>query len=198
MSVNTLDNTASRRGFFSFFGAANDDRTGPSRRELMKGAGRAVLGAAAVAPAAALLSPGAAEAANLAPDVLRPAETASDVSFVVPESFQLLGRLIETWSLDPAQVPSEQSALRRSIESAVGPLPERIKSIRVIQATMDTMTIVLPPAPMVEAGKAAVAAGDRYPLPSEYTDLVMNKSTALDAEDFFYFRVGEYSLNQCK
>lgn len=197
MSVTTSDTSTRSRGFLGLFGAANDDRTGPSRRDLMKGAGRAFLGAAAVAPVAAVLAPSAAEA-KLETAVLGPAETASDVSFVVPESFQLLGRLIETWSLDPAQVPSEQGALRRSIESAVGPLPERIKTIRVIQATMDTMTIVLPPAPMVEAGKAAVVAGERYPLPSEYTDVVMNKSTALDAEDFFYFRVGEYSLNQCK
>ena len=172
-------------------------RSGPSRRDLLRGAGGAMVGTAvlaAAAPTAAVLS--ATPAAAMSPSAAEGGVEAKD--FIVPESYQMLGRLVETWATDPTLIPRDQATLRRTVETAVGKLPERIKYIMVMQEPMDGLMIVLPPSEMVVAGKASVQETSKYPIPSEYSDLILEKPTALSPEDFFYFRVGEYSLNQCR
>ena len=40
--------------------------------------------------------------------------------------------------------------------------------------------------------------GGQWALPAEYEKQLTDAHDALSAEDFFYFRVGEYTINHCK
>lgn len=123
-----------------------------------------------------------------------------DTEPMVAASYQALGRLVETWANDPTRIPSEQDGLRKAIETTTGPLPERITTIKVVHEGADTLVVKVPPAEVFNQGKAEVQAlgSAGYPLRSEYADEVLQKDTRLSPLDFFYFRVGEYTINQCK
>lgn len=119
-----------------------------------------------------------------------------------PKSHVQLGRIVEGWARDPKSIPSDQTVLRAMVEEATGQLPARIKKISVVCEDLETLVIKIPPAEMLDAGRMQVsqagAGGGGYPLRSEYEKQVNRSPLALPLENFFLFRVGEYSIQQCK
>ena len=112
------------------------------------------------------------------------------------------GQLIEHWSTNPEQIPeaSDQDAIRQALLAASLKIPDRIKTITIISEKMDTLHVVVPPREMYLRGHAAAAAlgSAPYALHPEYAKQVTDATNHLAATDFYYFRVGEYTVNQCK
>lgn len=112
------------------------------------------------------------------------------------------GKLIALWASSPGAIPdqSDQQALREALMAASLHIPERIEKIEIIRGRMDTLHIVVPPAEMYSHGQAhAQELGNApYDLHQEYLKQAAGSDNRMSATDFYSFRIGEYTCNQCK
>ena len=63
------------------------------------------------------------------------------------------------------------------------------------RCTQESMHLMLPPPKSMLAAYDDVVTNNRYELPTQYEDFLQGR---IKAEDFFFFRVGEYTLQHCR
>jgi hypothetical protein len=115
-----------------------------------------------------------------------------------PDSFARFGRLVMKMALgelDPARVP--EPVMREVLDDIGIHVPADWK-IRFRPRPRKTFTAFYPRPDMAQAALCRFRQdGGDYQLPPQYAEWVGGSSTA-SKEEFYEFRVGDYTLNFCR
>ena len=128
---------------------------------------------------------------------------------VAPGKHKELGVIIYDWIMhnEPWPVGPDIDNLKNRLIGADGtPLllyPSRLTNFEIVQSTLDKFIIRLPAPEVAKAGKDRVCVTPP-PDPSEYGEPFFYKrwvnrpNPDINACDFFFSRVGDYTMNMCK
>lgn len=111
--------------------------------------------------------------------------------------YAAFGRKVVEWATDPATRPKDLAAFKQQI-SDFATVPERITDFEIVQSTLEKLYIRLPPAEMAKEGLARVQGlgpDDAYKEPRFYKDKIV--SDDVGNLEFFFSRVGDYTIAQC-
>lgn len=113
-------------------------------------------------------------------------------------SFAGFGRLILKMALgelDPARIPDD---VMRAVLADFGIDVPADWDIRFVPRPARTFIAMVPPADMAQAALCRFRQpGADYPLPQEYAEWASGNSSA-SREEFYQFRVGDYTLSYCR
>jgi hypothetical protein len=112
-----------------------------------------------------------------------------------------MGRLVAQWAADPATRPETVDELREQLDG-IAVVPDRIKTVEIVQSTLDHLILRLPVKEMIEESLERVTdpMGDgTYPLPQFYADHYRpGFGPVLTPLDILLARVGDYTIAQCR
>ena len=112
-----------------------------------------------------------------------------------------MGRLVAQWAADPATRPETVGELKEQLDG-IAVVPDRIKTVEIVQSTLDHLILRLPVKEMIEESLERMTdpMGDgSYPLPQFYADHYKpGFGPVLTPLDILLARVGDYTIAQCK
>jgi hypothetical protein len=112
-----------------------------------------------------------------------------------------MGRLVAQWATDPATRPETVDELKTQLDG-IAVVPERIKTVEIVQSTLDHLILRLPVKEMIEESLERMTdpMGDgTYPLPQFYADHYKpGFGPVMTPLDTLLARVGDYTIAQCR
>jgi hypothetical protein len=112
-----------------------------------------------------------------------------------------MGRLVAQWATDPATRPKDLAAFKQQLDG-IATVPDRIKSVEIVQSTLDHLVLRLPVKEMIEESLERMTdpMGDgQYPLPQFYADHYRpGFGPVMTPLDTLLARVGDYTIAQCR
>ena len=112
-----------------------------------------------------------------------------------------MGRLIAQWSADPDTRPTTVDELKEQLDG-IAVVPDRIKTVEIVQSTLDHLILRLPVKEMIEESLERMSdpMGDgTYPLPQFYADFYRpGFGPVMTPLDTLLARVGDYTIAQCR
>jgi hypothetical protein len=117
------------------------------------------------------------------------------ISRVTITDYVGFGKLIAQWATDPASRPLDIDAMRRQCKD-LAHIPDRIKTLELVESKLDNLVIKIPPKEMVEESQRIIPGLSTYPVPTYYYQKFMN-GASLSNEDFLYCRIADYTIGQC-
>lgn len=113
-----------------------------------------------------------------------------------PDSFAAFGRLvlkIAMGEINPARVPDD--VMRAVLDDMGIKVPDDWKIV-FRRRPKNTFTVMYPSKPMAQAALARLQTTGSYTLPRQYSE--WQASDKSKVQDFYEFRVGDYTLNFCR
>jgi hypothetical protein len=112
-----------------------------------------------------------------------------------------MGRLVAQWSADPDTRPTTVDELKEQLDG-IAVVPDRIKTVEIVQSTLDHLVLRLPVKEMIEESLERMSdpMGDgTYPLPQFYADFYRpGFGPVMTPLDTLLARVGDYTIAQCR
>ena len=112
-----------------------------------------------------------------------------------------MGRLVAQWAADPATRPETVDDLKEQLDG-IAVVPDRIKTIEIVESTLDHLILRLPVKEMIEESLERMSdpMGDgTYPLPQFYADHYHpGFGPVMTPLDTLLARVGDYTIAQCR
>lgn len=112
--------------------------------------------------------------------------------------YAAFGRKVVEWATDPGSQPTSLEDFKKQL-AGIAKLPERVKDFKFVQSTLDTLVIRLPPAKMAQEGldrAAGLGTTGDYDEPRFYKDRILGGDVG--NLEYFFSRVGDYTIAQCK
>lgn len=112
--------------------------------------------------------------------------------------YAAMGRKVLEWAeASPEDRPRTVDQLKIELEN-IATVPDRIKELEFVQSTLEKLVLRLPPLEMAQEGLERVGNlepnGD-YREPRFYKDKIL--SGEVGNLEFFFSRVGDYTIAQC-
>ncbi len=112
-----------------------------------------------------------------------------------------MGRLVAQWATEPDTWPKDVDELKTQLDG-IAVVPDRIKTVEIVQSTLDHLILRLPVKEMIEESLERMSdpMGDgTYPLPQFYSDHYRpGFGPVMTPLDTLLARVGDYTIAQCK
>jgi hypothetical protein len=112
-----------------------------------------------------------------------------------------MGKLIAGWATGRIAPPCNVEDLAKQFDG-IAVVPERIKTVEVVQSTLDHLIIRLPVREMIEESERHLSdpmANGRYPFPQFYEDFYSpGFGPVMTPLETLYARVGDYTIAQCR
>ncbi len=105
------------------------------------------------------------------------------------------GKKIAQWAKDPNSRPKTVDEMKDQCKD-LAHIPDRVKNLDLVESTLDTLVIKLPPKEMIEESERIIPGLSSYPTPSYYYQKFLN-SSSMTNEDFLYSRIADYTIGQC-
>lgn len=117
------------------------------------------------------------------------------ISRVTITDYVGFGKLIADWATGDKPQPKDIDDMRKQCKD-VAHIPDRLKNLELVQSTLDTLVIKIPPKEMVEESKRIIPSLASYPTPAYYYQKFINGSS-MSNEEFLYARIADYTIGQC-
>ena len=117
------------------------------------------------------------------------------ISRVTITDYVGFGKLISDWATGAVPQPKDIDDMRNQCKD-VAHIPDRIKNLELVQSTLDTLVIKIPPKEMVEESQRIIPGLASYPTPAYYYQKFINGSS-MSNEEFLYARIADYTIGQC-
>jgi hypothetical protein len=115
--------------------------------------------------------------------------------------FVEMGRLVAGWATGKVKHPENVAELVEQLDG-IAVVPERIKTVEVVQSTLDHLILRLPVREMIEESERHLSdpmANGRYPFPQFYEDFYSpGFGPVMTPLETLYARVGDYTIAQCR
>lgn len=105
------------------------------------------------------------------------------------------GKKIAHWAKYPTSRPSTPEEMRNQCKD-LAHIPDRIKHFSMVESTLDTLVIKLPPKEMIEEYEQIIPGLASYPTPAYYYQKFINGSS-MSNEEFLCSRIADYTIGQC-
>jgi hypothetical protein len=108
------------------------------------------------------------------------------------------GKRVVQWTLDANSRPQNLAAMKLALRDIVL-IPDRMKTLRYVEVSLDELVIRLPNQEMIRESLAAFgkAGGDAYPTPLFYRNLLASGG-GMSKFDALHSRIADYTIAQCR
>ena len=120
------------------------------------------------------------------------------ISRVEIADYAAMGRKVLEWAASENSRPTSAAQFREQL-AKIADVPDRIKDVEFVQSTLEKLYIRLPPVEMAEEGRRRaenLGAVGHYDEPRFYRDRIL--SGDVGNLEYFFSRVGDYTIAQCK
>lgn len=126
-----------------------------------------------------------------------PEDQTKPITRVVISDYAAMGRQVLKWAESEDARPKTIDEIKEQLAD-IADVPDRIKHIEFVQSTLERLVIRLPPIEMALEGLARVenlGPADDYREPRFYKDKILGGDVG--NLEFFFSRVGDYTIAQC-
>lgn len=112
--------------------------------------------------------------------------------------YAAMGRKVLEWAASETSRPTTVAQLKEQLAD-IATVPDRIKDIEFVQSTLEKLYIRLPPLDMAEEGRRRaenLGAAGGYDEPRFYRDRILGGDVG--NLEYFFSRVGDYTIAQCR
>lgn len=112
--------------------------------------------------------------------------------------YAAMGRKVVEWAGEEKKRPRNVDQLKTQLKD-IATVPDRIKHVEFVQSTLEKLVLRLPPPEMAKEGLERVGnlePGSDYLEPRFYKDRLLGGE--IGNLEYFFSRIGDYTIAQCR
>lgn len=127
-----------------------------------------------------------------------PDDQSKPIPRIEVSDYAAMGRKVLEWAASDKDRPATVDEFKTQLEN-IATVPDRIKHVEFVQSTLDRLVLRLPPLEMAQEGLERVGKLEPnadYQEPRFYKDRILGGE--IGNLEYFFSRIGDYTIAQCK